>query len=228
MQALQKVAPAFGLEFREVASPDAPAPGEVIIAVSAAGICGTDLHIYEWTAGYEAMTRAMPVTLGHEFSGTVAAVGTGVKDVREGAVVAVRPSVVCGRCATCLAGNDEACTQRTGIGVTRDGALARRVRVPAENCVAAAPGLDAEIVALTEPMTVSAEAVDTGAVHTGDRVLVLDFGRVIAQGVPAEAQADPNVIRRRIRRRADMQIDVPGRIREPIGECGRSGRSGKQ
>ena len=78
MQALQKTTPAFGLELREVAPPDAPGPGEVIVAVAAAGICGTDLHIYEWTSGYEAMTQAMPVTLGHEFSGRVVAIGPGV------------------------------------------------------------------------------------------------------------------------------------------------------
>jgi len=188
MQALQKTRPAFGLELREVAAPQTPGPDEIIVAVSAAGICGTDLHIYEWTAGYEAMTRAMPVTLGHEFSGTVAAIGPGVNGMREGAVVAVRPSVVCGRCAACLAGNAEACTQRSGIGVTRDGALARLVRVPAQNCIAAPPGLDSEIVALAEPMTVSAEAVDTAAVRAGDRVLVLGPGN-IGQGVALFARA---------------------------------------
>ncbi len=75
-----------------------------------------------------------------------------------------------------------------GLGVTRDGALARLVRVPAQNCIAAPSGLDAEIVALTEPMTVSAEAVDTSAVRTGDRVLVLGPGN-IGQGVALLARA---------------------------------------
>src|SRR5450432_4756458 len=115
MQALQKIAPAFGLELRDVPPPDAPGPGEVIVAVSAVGICGTDLHIYEWTAGYEVMTKAMPVTLGHEFSGTIAAVGAGVQSLRVGALVAIRPSVVCGRCPACLAGNTDACKNRKGI-----------------------------------------------------------------------------------------------------------------
>src|SRR5512147_2055396 len=146
MQALQKTAPTFGLELRDVPEPPTPAPGEVIVAVAAAGICGTDLHIYEWTAGYEAMEPAMPVTLGHEFSGTIAAVGADVRAVEEGAVVAVRPSVVCGRCPACLAGDADLCTQRKGIGVTRDGGLARYVRVPAENCVIAPQGLDTELL----------------------------------------------------------------------------------
>jgi threonine 3-dehydrogenase len=182
MKALQKTRPAFGLELRDIPQPESPETGEVIVEVLATGLCGTDLHIYEWTAGYEAMTHALPVTLGHEFSGTVAAVGAGVQDIARGALVAVRPSVVCGACTACLAGNADACTKRTGIGVTRDGGLAKRVRVPAENCIVVPQGLTADLVALTEPMTVSAEAVTTGAIRKGDRVLVLGPGN-IGQGI---------------------------------------------
>jgi threonine 3-dehydrogenase len=181
MKALQKTQPTFGLEFRELPPPESPGPGEVIVAVGATGVCGTDVHIYEWTGGYEIMTKAMPVTIGHEFAGTVAAAGPGVQGIVEGALVAVRPSVVCGRCAACLAGSSDACTNRTGIGVTRNGALAPLVRVPAENCIVA-PG------ALAEPMTVCAEAVDTGGVRRGDRVLVLGPGN-IGQGTALFARA---------------------------------------
>src|SRR6266567_5559350 len=124
MKALQKTRPSFGLELREVAAPGSPGSGEVIVAVGATGVCGTDIHIYEWTPGYEAMTKSMPVTLGHEFSGTVAAVGSDVQGIDHGALVAVRPSVVCGRCPACVTGNSEGCSHRSGIGVTRDGALA--------------------------------------------------------------------------------------------------------
>lgn len=188
MKALQKTQPAFGLELRELPPPESPGPGEVIVAVGATGVCGTDVHIYEWTGGYEIMTKAMPVTIGHEFAGTVAAAGAGVQGLIEGALVAVRPSVVCGRCAACLADNSDACTNRTGIGVTRNGALAPLVRVPAENCIVAPGGLDVEIVALAEPMTVCAEAVDTGGVRPGDRVLVLGPGN-IGQGTALFARA---------------------------------------
>lgn len=188
MQALQKIAPAFGLELRDVPPPDAPGAGEVIVAVSAVGICGTDLHIYEWTPGYEVMAHAMPVTLGHEFSGTIAAIGPGVQGIAAGALVAVRPSVVCGHCAKCKADNPDACTSRKGMGVTRDGGLAKLVRVPAENCVVAPAGMDACIVALAEPMSVSAEAVATGEVKAGDRVLVLGPGN-IGQGIALFARS---------------------------------------
>jgi len=181
MQALQKVVPAFGLEYRDVAEPT-PSPGEVLLAVGATGMCGTDVHIYEWTGGYEVMRGAMPVTIGHEFAGTVAALGKDVRGFAEGTRVAVRPSVVCGRCAACRAGDDDLCTQRKGIGLTRDGALAPLVRVPAENCVAVPATLHVEIAALAEPMTVCAEAVATGEIKPGQRVLVLGPGN-IGQGV---------------------------------------------
>jgi threonine 3-dehydrogenase len=188
MLALRKVAPVFGLEYREVARPSDPAEGEVIVAVGATGVCGTDVHIYEWTAGYEIMKAAMPVTLGHEFAGTVAAVGRGIVGLKEGMQVAVRPSVVCGQCARCRAGDSDNCTQRLGLGVTRDGALASHVRVPAENCIAVPDEMPIDIAALSEPMTVCAEAVDNAGITPGDRVLVLGPGN-IGQGAALLARA---------------------------------------
>ncbi|HVO88000.1 MAG TPA: alcohol dehydrogenase catalytic domain-containing protein [Casimicrobiaceae bacterium] len=182
MYALQKTRPSFGVELRDVPQPRAPGSGEALVAVGAAGLCGTDLHIYEWTPGYEGMTRAMPVTLGHEFAGSIAEVGAGVDGLVPGALVAVRPSVTCGRCEACVAGRDDDCTHRTGLGVTRDGGLASHVVVPATNCVLVPGDLDAEIAALTEPMTVCAEAVATGEVHAGARVLVIGPGN-IGQGI---------------------------------------------
>jgi threonine 3-dehydrogenase len=188
VKVLQKTRPSFGVEFRDVPPLAAPHTGEVLVAVRAACVCGSDLHIYEWTPGYGFMSAAMPVTLGHEFSGTVVSVGPGIGHLTVGALVAVRPSVVCGRCAACLRGDADQCTQRKGIGVTRDGAFASHVSVPAENCIVAPPGLDAELVAMTEPMTVSAEAVDTGEVGQGDRVLVLGPGN-IGQGIALFSRA---------------------------------------
>ena len=188
MIALQKVAPIFGLEYREVAQPKNPAADEVIVAVGATGVCGTDVHIYEWTAGYEIMKPAMPVTLGHEFAGRIAAIGKDVKGLKEGMQVAVRPSVVCGQCARCRAGDSDNCTQRKGIGVTRDGALASHVRVPAANCVDVPDDMPIDIAALSEPMTVCAEAVDNAEIRPGDRVLILGPGN-IGQGAALFARA---------------------------------------
>jgi threonine dehydrogenase-like Zn-dependent dehydrogenase len=160
----------------------------VIVAVGATGVCGTDVHIYEWTGGYDIMKSAMPVTIGHEFAGTVAAVGSGVRGLKEGQKIAVRPSVVCGQCANCRSGNSDNCTQRKGIGVSRDGALASHVRVPVENCISVPASMPIEIAALTEPMTVCAEAVDNAALKPGDRVLILGPGN-IGQGTALFARA---------------------------------------
>ena len=91
MRALVKAGPSVGFELRDVPVPTIR-EDEVLIHVRAAGVCGTDVHIYEWTAGYEAMQSAMPVTIGHEFAGTIAAVGAGIDGLKEGTRVAVRPS----------------------------------------------------------------------------------------------------------------------------------------
>ncbi|MET0210295.1 MAG: alcohol dehydrogenase catalytic domain-containing protein [Burkholderiaceae bacterium] len=188
MKALQKTAPAFGAELRDVPPPDAPGEGEVIVAVGAACVCGSDLHIYEWMPGYAFMADAMPVTIGHEFAGRIVAAGPGADSLDEGTLVAVRPSVVCGRCDACLRGDSDRCSARRGIGVTRDGAFAAFVRVPAANCIAAPDDMAPEVAALAEPMTVSAEAVATGGVGPGDRVLILGPGN-IGQGAALFARA---------------------------------------
>ena len=178
MQAIQKTTPSFGVELREVPEPSAPAAGEVLIEVTAAGICGSDLHIYEWTPGYEFVQPAMPVTLGHEFAGRVTAIGAGVAGLAVGDRVTVMPSVTCGVCAFCKASDFDRCLTRTGIGMTRQGAFTKRVLAPSINCVRLPAGLDDELAALTEPLTVGARAVESGDVKSGDRVLVMGPGTV--------------------------------------------------
>lgn len=187
MLALRKISPAPGLEFADLPEP-APQPGEVLVAVEAAGICGTDVHIAEWTAGYESMTAGMPVTIGHEFAGRIAALGESARGVSTGQRVTVRPSTVCGHCAACTSGNPDGCTQRRGIGIGRDGAFTALVRVPAPNCVAVPDGLDIELAAMTEPLSVSMHAVDLAAVKPGQRVLVLGPGP-IGLGIALFAEA---------------------------------------
>lgn len=182
MQSLRKLRSGPGLTLQDIDLPPTPSAGEVLLRVQSAGVCGTDLHIDEWTPSYHFVTAALPVTVGHEFSGLVMACGAGVQGLTQRQLVAVRPSVVCGQCEACLAQNPDACVQRRGIGVTRDGGFAPWVLVPARNCVTIPPGVDAEIAALTEPLTVSHEAVRTGNVQPGDRVLVLGPGN-IGQGI---------------------------------------------
>ncbi|MGN1055203.1 MAG: zinc-binding dehydrogenase [Comamonas sp.] len=187
MQALQKTAAAKGLVLQDVDVP-APAAGEVLVRVHATGVCGTDLHIDEWTASYHFLAPALPVTIGHEFSGVVEALGEGVDPSFMGQLVAVRPSVTCGVCAACNSGNFDACTTRRGIGVMRHGGFAEKVAVPVRNCVRIPAGVAADVAALAEPLSVSYEAVRTGGIKPGDRVLVLGPGN-IGQGIALFARA---------------------------------------
>jgi len=187
MLALQKVRPGVGVELRAVETPSV-APGEVLLRVHSAGICGTDLHIAEWTPGYESMESAMPVTLGHEFSGTITAVGDGLEPALIGTRITARPSTTCGKCAACLAGDEDNCSNRKGVGIGRNGAFADFVCLPHGNCHALPDGLDMDIAALTEPITVCAEAVATADVRSGQKILVIGPG-FIGQGIAVLARA---------------------------------------
>lgn len=187
MLALQKTTPQSGLELLEVPALSAVLPHEVLVHTQATGICGTDLHIAEWSTGYESMTAAMPVTIGHEFSGIVVKVGSEADQSLLGKHVTARPSTTCGTCPACLTDDIDNCTGRKGIGIGRNGAFAALVAVPETNLHIIPDGLDFNLAALTEPMTVCAEAVDTAQVRQGDRVLVLGPG-FIGQGIALLAE----------------------------------------
>lgn len=188
MLALQKVQPGSGVQFNRIAPPENIASGEVLIRVHSAGVCGTDLHIAEWTPGYESMEKAMPVTLGHEFSGTIERVGLEVPVKAIGTRVTARPSITCRRCEACMRGDEDNCTQRKGVGIGRDGAFTSYVCVPYTNCHALPVGLAMDIAALTEPMTVCAEAVETAEVKANQTILVIGPG-FIGQGIAILARS---------------------------------------
>ena len=177
MRALQKTSPAFGLALVDVPEPE-PAPGEVLVEVDAVGICGSDVHVYEWTAGYDWMAPLMPVTLGHEFAGRVVAAAPDVTGPMLGQRVTVAPGVPCGRCRFCSAGQPELCERRAIIGLTRHGGFARHVAAPAANCIPLPANVDMELGALTEPLGIGARAVEVGVVALGQAVAVLGAGMI--------------------------------------------------
>ena len=185
MKALRKTQPAAGLELVDVAVPELDTPDNVMVRVSATGICGSDLHVDDWTSSYAFMAPSLPVTIGHEF------VGVAETGPLRGQRVVVRPSVTCGLCAACQAGRFDACEKRTGIGMTRDGAFAPWVQVPQRNCVAVPDGLSDELAALTEPFSISMQALRVaGALEgglAGQRVLIMGPG-TIGQGVAVLAR----------------------------------------
>lgn len=176
MKALRKTRAAAGVELVEVAPPVIDRDDQVLVRVHATGICGSDLHVDDWTPSYAFITAALPVTLGHEF------VGTAETGPLAGRRVVVRPSVTCGVCAACAAGRHDACERRTGLGMTRDGAFASLVRVPLRNCVPVPDGVSNELAALVEPLSISMQALRVAGELRGQRVLVMGPG-TIGQGI---------------------------------------------
>lgn len=187
MLALRKLKSGSGLDAVEVAEPGALGPGEALVRVDAVGVCGSDVHVFEWTDGYDFMVPHLPVTMGHEFAGHVTAVGEGV-GIAVGARVAVMPSVTCGGCEACRRHDASACTQKRTVGLTIDGGFAQFVKAPAAALLPLPDAIDAEIGALLEPLAVAADGVLVGEVSLGDSVLVLGPG-TIGQGLALMARA---------------------------------------
>jgi threonine dehydrogenase-like Zn-dependent dehydrogenase len=187
MLALRKMKTGFGLEPQNVPEPGPVGPGQVRVQVEAVGICGSDVHAYEWTEGYDFMVPHLPVTMGHEFAGRIIAAGPGVS-LAEGTRVAVHPRVHPGHGTTAWPGDPRLRGAHQSLGLTLDGGFARFLNVPAGNALPLPETVDTELGALVEPLAVAAEAVLVGQVGLGDTVLVLGPG-TIGQGLALMARA---------------------------------------
>lgn len=148
MKAVVKVAPGEGnVAVRDVAEPSTP-PGHVKLEVKNAGICGTDLHIYH----DEYRTRP-PVVMGHEVSGEVVELGSGVSSVRAGDRVTTETYFsTCGKCRFCRSGRPNLCSDRLSIGSAVDGGFTRYLVVPESNVHRLPENVDLVAGALTEPL----------------------------------------------------------------------------
>ena len=196
MLALRKLGTAPGVALVDVVEPEIAGPDDVKIEVTAAGICGSDLHIDHWSPGYHHLGPSLPLTLGHEFVGRVVDRGSSGAGPAVGSRVTVVPATTCGYCAACLAADFDACRERRGIGVMRDGGFARYVVVPARNCISIPDALPDDVAALTEPVAIGVNAVMTAALKAGDRVVVFGPG-TIGQAIAVEARragADVTVV----------------------------------
>jgi len=214
MKAVMKVARGVGnVELVEIAEPS-PRAGQVKIRVRAAGICGTDLHIYKWDA-WAQRTIPVPMVVGHEFVGEVVSVGANVKDFFPGEIVSAEGHVVCGRCRNCLAGRRHLCKDTQGIGVNRPGAFAEYISVPMTNVWHHRDGIDRDVASIFDPFG--------NAVHTalsfpmlGEDVLVTGAGPIgiMAAGVARHAGArfvvvtDMNEYRLELARRMGATLAV--------------------
>ena len=154
----------------------APAPDQVLLEVACCGICGTDLHVY-----HDTFKNYPPVILGHEFAGTVAAVGKAATDVRVGDRFAVlgASAVTCGTCAYCHQGEFMLCASRRGMGHGVHGAFARYAVARPDQLFRVPEGVALEEAALVEPLAAAVHAVeDVGRCRLGDVALVSGPGPI--------------------------------------------------
>jgi 2-desacetyl-2-hydroxyethyl bacteriochlorophyllide A dehydrogenase len=148
-----------------------PEAGEVIVRMSAAGLCGTDHEI--WSG---ARPVAYPRIMGHELVGRVESAAPDVTRVGAGDPVVVEPNYSCGHCPLCLEGNRNLCLSRTTIGINADGGFAELVRVPARCCWRAPVSASADALLLTEPLAVVVRAVARGEPKSGETAAIVGVG----------------------------------------------------
>ncbi|HJT30435.1 MAG TPA: L-threonine 3-dehydrogenase [Pirellulales bacterium] len=181
MRALVKKHARPGLWMDEVPTPEIGV-NDVLIQVLRTGICGTDVHIYNWDA-WAQKTIPVPMVVGHEFVGRVVAAGSNVHDFHEGEIVSGEGHVVCGRCRNCLAGRRHLCKDSKGVGVNRPGAFAEYLALPMTNVWVHDDSIGRDVQAIFDPLG--------NAVHTalafdvlGEDVLITGAGPI---GVMAAA-----------------------------------------
>jgi threonine 3-dehydrogenase len=175
MHALVKSRPERGLWLEDVPIPQ-PGINDALIRVLVTGICGTDLHIYDWD-GWAQVAIHPPLIIGHEFVGEIVEVGSNVTDFHPGDIVSGEGHVVCGRCRNCLAGRRHLCAHTSGVGVDRAGAFAQYIVLPMTNLWRHNGTIDLETAAIFDPFG--------NAVHTalsfpvlGEDVLITGAGPI--------------------------------------------------
>ena len=186
MKALVKSKAAPGLWLEDIPEPTYGI-NDVLIRVRYTGICGTDVHIYDWDE-WAQRTIKVPMAIGHEFVGEIVAVGSNVNDFFPGDIVSGEGHVVCGRCRNCLAGRRHLCAATEGVGVNRPGAFAELISLPMTNIWRHSPGINQEVAAIFDPFG--------NAVHTalsfpvlGEDVLITGAGPIGIMAIPVVQRA---------------------------------------
>lgn len=164
----------YGISIEDVPEP-VPGPGEAVIRVEYAGICGSDLTVCE--GGLKRVRP--PVILGHEFSGRVEEVHEGsAAGLSRGTPVVVEPLLSCGKCYACRSGFPHVCKQLRLIGIDVDGAFASYVKVPAQKIYQVPDALPLDQAALVEPLAVAVHVVRRSKLRPGDSVIVFGAGPI--------------------------------------------------
>ncbi len=175
MRAIVKSRPQPGLWLEDIDRP-AVGPNDVLIQVRKSSICGTDLHIDSWDE-WAQETIPVPMAIGHEFTGTVAEVGSEVERLEIGQRVTGEGHITCGVCRNCRAGRRHFCINTIGVGVNRPGAFAEFVAIPGANAYPVPDGISDSIATLLDPL---GNAVHTALEYdlVGEDVLVTGAGPI--------------------------------------------------
>ena len=175
MKALVKSKAERGLWLEDIPEPTIGI-NDVLVRVLYTGICGTDVHIYQWDE-WAQKTIPVPMAIGHEFVGEIVEVGSNVNDFFPGDIVSGEGHVVCGRCRNCLAGRRHLCASTKGVGDNRPGAFAELIALPMTNIWRHDPNINQEVAAIFDPFG--------NAVHTalsfpvlGEDVLITGAGPI--------------------------------------------------
>jgi threonine 3-dehydrogenase len=175
MKALRKMQAAKGLQMDTVTVP-AIGPADVLVRVKTASICGTDLHIYGWDRWSQGRIKP-PLTLGHEFCGTVERVGDEVRAVKAGDFVSAEMHLNCGHCRQCRLGQSHICQNLRIIGIDQDGAFAEFVKIPASNIWKLDASIPEHYGAILDPLGNAVHTVLAGPI-AGQTVLVTGCGPI--------------------------------------------------
>lgn len=167
------------LQLNDIATPEA-APGELVLRVRAAMVCGTDLRIL---TGRKTKGVRFPSVIGHEFAGEVVQVGDGVSQFKTGDRVCMDPVIPCRACAYCKTGRENVCLHRQAMGYEFDGAFAEYIRIPAialtaGNVFMMPADMSFESAALAEPLACCINGQRNAGVQVGDTVVILGAGPI--------------------------------------------------
>jgi (R,R)-butanediol dehydrogenase/meso-butanediol dehydrogenase/diacetyl reductase len=187
------------IRIEDVSDPS-PGPGELLLEIHAAGICGTDVGEFvhgpmSYAVGRHSVTgRRGPLIPGHELSGRVVSRGPGAEEFELGTVVASGAGISCGECFQCHAGRTNLCLQYSTVGLHRNGALAQFCAVPAATCLDVSTyGLDEETAALAQPMAIAVHSMRRGRINPGEDAVVIGAGGIGAFLIYAAAEAGARV-----------------------------------
>jgi threonine 3-dehydrogenase len=186
MTALRKTSEAPGLELGEVPVP-AIGPSDVLIKVRKAGICGTDQHIYQWDTWAQRRIKP-PLIVGHEFAGTIAALGEAVRGLAVGQRVSAEGHISCGICLLCRTGEAHICERVEIIGVDTAGAFAGYIAMPAVNVWPLDPAIPDEFAAIFDPLGNAVHTVMAAGVSTKS-VVITGVGSIGLMAIPVARAA---------------------------------------